>query len=87
MKYRVTADNKFECSLDYSLKGKTKSYKEEVKDHIKSVVEGRDHVYLLFSGGMDSRFLALVLLELGIDFTAITFAFSSRYDDYDSYRN
>jgi hypothetical protein len=71
--------------LDYSLKGKTKSYKEEVKDHIKSVVEGRDHVYLLFSGGMDSRFLALVLLELGVDFTAITYAFSSRYDDYDSY--
>lgn len=85
MKYHITADNVFECSLDYSLRGTTKSFKEEVKDHIKSVVEGRDHVYLLFSGGMDSRFLALVLLELGIDFTAITFAFSSRYDDYDSY--
>ncbi len=84
MKYYTTADNVFECSLDYSLKGKTKSYKEEVIDHIKSVVEGRDHVYLLFSGGMDSRFLALILLELGIDFTAITFASSSMYDDYDS---
>jgi len=84
VKYHITADNVFECTLDYSLKGKTKSYKEEVIDHIKSVVEGRDHVYLLFSGGMDSRFLALILLELGIDFTAITYAYSSRYDDYDS---
>jgi hypothetical protein len=85
MKYHITADNKFECSLDYSLRGTTKSYKEEVTDHIKSVVEGRDHVYLLFSGGMDSRFLALLLLEMGIDFTAITFSSSSMYDDYDSY--
>lgn len=84
MKYYTTADNVFECSLDYSLKGKTKSYKEEVIDHIKSVVDGRDHVYLLFSGGMDSRFLALILLELGIDFTAVTFSFSSMHDDYDS---
>ncbi len=84
MKYHITADNKFECSLDYSLRGKTKSFKEEVADHFKRIVEGHDQVYLLFSGGMDSRFMALILLELGIDFTAITYAFSPNFDDYDS---
>ena len=84
MKYHITADNKFECIVDYSLRGKTKSFKEEVADHFKRIVEGHDQVYLLFSGGMDSRFIALILLELGIDFTAITYAYSPRYDDYDS---
>ena len=84
MKYHITADNKFECSLDYSLRGTTKSFKEEVADHFKRIVEDHDQVYLLFSGGMDSRFIALILLELGIDFTAITYAFSPNFDDYDS---
>lgn len=84
MKYHITADNKFECSLDYSLRGTTKSFKEEVADHFKNIVKDYGQIYLLFSGGMDSRFLALLLLELEIDFIAITYAFSSRYDDYDS---
>lgn len=84
MKYHITADHEFECSLDYSLRGTTKSFKEEVADHIKNVVKGYDEVYLLFSGGMDSRFLSLLLMELGIDFTAITYAFSPNFDDYDS---
>jgi len=84
VKYHITADNRIECTLDYSLKGKTKSFKEEVANHFKHIVEGHDQVYLLFSGGMDSRFLALLLMELGVDFTAITYAFSSNYDDYDS---
>jgi hypothetical protein len=84
VKYHITADNKFECSLDYSLRGTTKSFKEEVADHFKRIVEDHDQVYLLFSGGMDSRFIALILLELGIDFTAITYAFSPNFDDYDS---
>jgi len=84
VKYHITADNRIECTLDYSLKGKTKSFKEEVANHFKHIVEGRDQIYLLFSGGMDSRFLALLLMELGIDFTAITYAFSPNHDDYDS---
>jgi hypothetical protein len=85
MKYHVTPDNRAQFILDYSLIGTTKSFKEEVLDHIKKVVAGRDHVYLLFSGGMDSRFLALTLLELGVDFTAITYSFSPNYDDYNSF--
>lgn len=84
MKYRITDENRFECIIDYSLRGKTKSFKEEVADHFKRIVEGHDQVYLLFSGGMDSRFLALLLLEMGIGFTAITYVFSPNHDDYDS---
>jgi hypothetical protein len=33
---------------------------------------------------MDSRFLALNLLELGIDFTAVTYGFKEDFTDYDS---
>jgi hypothetical protein len=84
MKYAFTDDNKFECYFDYSLKGKIKSFKEEVKDHFKKIVGDYNSVYLLFSGGMDSRFMALILLELEIDFTAITYGFKEDFTDYDS---
>jgi len=84
MRYAFTDDNKFECYFDYSLRGEIKSFKEEVADHFKNVVKNYDSVYLLFSGGMDSRFMALVLLELGVDFTAITYGFKKDFTDYDS---
>jgi hypothetical protein len=84
MKYAFTDDNKFECYFDYSLKGEIKSFKEELKEHFKKITNNCAHVYLLFSGGMDSRFIALILLELKIDFTAITYGFSKNFTDYDS---
>ena len=74
----------FIINFDYSLYGTTKSFKEEVKDHFKEIVSKYKHVYLLFSGGMDSRFISLILLELGVDFTAITYSFSKNFDDYDA---
>jgi hypothetical protein len=74
----------FIVNIDYSEYGKTKSFSEEVKEHIKAIVSNYDSVYLLFSGGMDSRFLALNLLELGIDFTAVTYVFKEDFTDYDS---
>ena len=74
----------FIVNIDYSEYGKTKSFREEVKEHIKAIVSNYDSVYLLFSGGMDSRFLALNLLELGIDFTAVTYGFKEDFTDYDS---
>ena len=70
--------------FDYSLQGKTKSFKEELQDHLLEIAQNHKKIYLLFSGGMDSRFLALNLLELGIDFTAVTYGFKEDFTDYDS---
>jgi hypothetical protein len=77
-------DNRFHVNFDYSLQGKTKSFKEELQDHLLEIAKNHKKIYLLFSGGMDSRFLALNLLELGIDFTAITYGFKEDFTDYDS---
>ena len=77
-------DNRFHINFDYSLQGKTKSFKEEVQDHLLEIAQSHKKIYLLFSGGMDSRFLALNLLELGIDFTAVTYGFKEDFTDYDS---
>ena len=84
MRYAFTDDNKFECYFDYSLRREIKSFKEEVKDYFKGIIGNYNSVYLLFSGGMDSRFMSLVLSELGVDFTAITYGFKKDFTDYDS---
>jgi hypothetical protein len=86
MKWSLTNINLYECHFDYSLSKYVKTFKEEVRDHIKNAVElnkGKK-IYLLLSGGMDSRFLGLTLLDLGVEFTAVTYAFSSNFNDYDS---
>jgi hypothetical protein len=84
MKLTLINDNRFQIDFDYSLQGKTKSFKEEVQDHLLEIAKAYKKVYLLFSGGLDSRFLALNLLELGIDFTAITYGFKEDFTDVDS---
>jgi hypothetical protein len=84
MKLTLINDNRFHIDFDYSLQGKTKSFKEELQDHLLEIAQNHKKIYLLFSGGMDSRFLALNLLELGIDFTAVTYGFKEDFTDYDS---
>lgn len=58
---------------DYTQDNNLKSFKEEVKDNVASGCQGKNNIILLFSGGMDSCFLALTLKELGITFKAITY--------------
>lgn len=84
MKLTLINDNRFHIDFDYSLQGKTKSFKEELQDYLLEIAQNHKKIYLLFSGGMDSRFLALNLLELGIDFTAVTYGFKEDFTDYDS---
>lgn len=84
MKLTLINDNRFHIDFDYSLQGKTKSFKEELQDHLLEIAQNHKKIYLLFSGGVDSRFLALNLLELGIDFTAVTYGFKEDFTDYDS---
>jgi len=84
MKLTLINDNRCHIDFDYSLQGKTKSFKKELQDHLLEIEQKHKKIYLLFSGGMDSRFLALNLLELGIDFTAVTYGFKEDFTDYDS---
>lgn len=83
MDWQIININEVKVTFDLSLKDKVKSFKEEVLDHVKRITDKHDEVYLLLSGGMDSRFLALILLELGVDFTAITFSFDPNYNEND----
>ena len=86
MKWSTTHINRFDCELDYSLRDKVKTFKEEMVDHLKYVVEKHEggEIYLLLSGGMDSRLLGLVLLDIGVKFTAVTYGYDLYFKDVDS---
>lgn len=75
--------NKFDITIDYSVEGSLKSFKEEVLDHLYHNYKQNGNIPLLFSGGMDSTFILRSLLELGIKPNLFTMSFSKDYDNYD----
>ena len=83
MKWSLVNINRFDCDFDYSLRSQVKTFNEELVDHVKEIVKDKKKIYLLLSGGMDSRLLGLVLLDLGVDFTAITYSFDIHFQDID----
>jgi len=74
----------FDIEFDYSVLDTIKPYKEEVCDYLKHLYNNQKEITLLFSGGMDSRFLARCMIDLKIPFTAYTYVFSENNTDYDS---
>lgn len=65
-----------DVKIDYSVESSLKSFKEEVLETLYSHHKNYKIERLLLSDGMDSRFIALCLKELGISFKSLSFVFS-----------
>lgn len=55
-----------------------KQFKQLFIENISNIVNGKDNIYCSLSGGIDSCLIFFSLMELGVDFKAVTF----RTDEY-----
>lgn len=67
-------NNQYVIDYDTSIDPKIlKNYKEECKDYLQTICEGKKNICLLFSGGCDSCFLFYCLKELNIPFKMVSY--------------
>lgn len=60
---------------DFSIDPKTlKNFKEECKDYLRAICEGKKNICLFFSGGCDSTIIFFCLKELNIPFKMIHYS-------------
>jgi rhodanese-related sulfurtransferase len=83
LNYYFVNTNRCDIDIDFSVENNLKSFKQEVLDHFYTLCKGKD-VFVIFSGGNDSRFVARSLIELGIKFNAGTYVHAADYSDYNN---
>ena len=83
LNYYFVNVNNCDVDIDFSAEDSLKSFKQEVLDHFYTICKDKE-VFVIFSGGNDSRFIARSLIELGIKFSAGTYVHAADYSEYNN---